>query len=98
MEKETLAKLNMTTETIDVKAVADAPTVSLSVTPDTNNPTSTGSNGNGNSGSNENNGFNIWWNRRPSLKISSDWWNGDITLSNLGNIVQSATYEKDEVI
>ncbi|WP_323586407.1 immunoglobulin-like domain-containing protein, partial [Aliarcobacter butzleri] len=82
------------TTTIDVKAVADAPTVSISITPDTNNPTSTGSNGNGNSGSNENNGSSNIGATKPSLNISSDWWNG---YNSKGDIVQSATYEKDEV-
>ncbi|MCT7464452.1 calcium-binding protein, partial [Aliarcobacter cryaerophilus] len=85
------------TTTIDIKAVADAPTVSISITPDASNPASTGSNGNENSGSSENNGSSNIGATKPSLNISSDWWNGLTELTKNDVITGKTTYEKDVV-
>ncbi|MCT7480478.1 hypothetical protein N5S73_10670, partial [Aliarcobacter cryaerophilus] len=85
------------TTTIDVKAVADAPTVSISITPDTNNPTSTGSNGNGNSASTENNGSSNVGATKPSLNISSDWWNGLTELTKNDVIQDTPTHQVETV-
>ncbi|MGJ0366306.1 hypothetical protein NG789_09850, partial [Aliarcobacter cryaerophilus] len=49
------------TTTIDVKAVADAPEVTISITPSTDNPSSDGSNNQNGGTSNSGNNSSDWW-------------------------------------
>ncbi|MCT7542404.1 immunoglobulin-like domain-containing protein, partial [Aliarcobacter cryaerophilus] len=86
---------NEYTTTIEVKAVADAPTVSINITPNSDNPTSTGNNGN--AGSNGNNGNSNGIGTKPNIEISNDWWKGLKELSKEDVINDTPTYKVETI-